>query len=261
MTEPEWDHPPVTLGRALALLALAVPGLLAWTRADRTRVLPALGHPPAPPTAVPGPPLLHLLALLVVAVAAGLYAAPRMGFNSRVQDRINYGTEVTPGLRADLRRAAAGAFVLGLALTAARLRHPPLAAAGLLPTEATLTLAALHGGLVEELLLRWGLLSAVALGLTALAHQRLEDPAPAVVPLAVVASALLAGLARVPAASAHASGVAGLGPAVVAAEGAASLVYGLLLWRQSLEASMMAHALTPAVVVGLARLPPGVLPF
>jgi membrane protease YdiL (CAAX protease family) len=254
VTEPEWDHPPVTLDRVAILVALGLPGVVAYLAAlgsERDALAAQAGLAPDNLLILAA---VQSLVLLVVAVAAGHYAAPRMGFTSRVMDRRNYGTEIGPGLRADLLPAAVTGAALGALLVAASRRAlpgtPRPQALGADALVGALPLRILYGGVVEELLLRWGVLTVVALGLTVLVHRRRTDPSGPVVAAAVVLAALLFGLGHLPAAAAT---YGTLTPAVtvyvVGGNAVAGLALGWLFHRQSLEAAMMAHALAHVVLV------------
>lgn len=106
-------------------------------------------------------------------------------------------------------------------------------------------LGLVYGGITEEVLMRHGLL-ALLLWLCTRRRGRgrvLGRPGALTVWLMLVLSALLFALAHVPAAVA-------LGDAalwrVIALNTTAGLFYGLLAWRHSLEAAMVAHAATHA---------------
>lgn len=254
MTDPDWEHPPVTLGRFLVLYLPGLAGVAAYLHAARDQAAAlAVVLGVSPSTVLPLAAGL-LLVLLAAAVAAGLHAAPRMGFNSRLLDRLDYGTQVGPGLRADLGPAAVAGLAVGLLLVYGGSRAPEAAVApqdlppGVLV--GTLPLGVLYGGIVEELVARWGLVSALALGLTAGAHRRPADPSRLVVAAAIVLSAGLAALGHLPAV-AVVYGVASLDLVawVLALQGVAGLVLGWLFWRQSLEAAVVAHALAHVVLV------------
>lgn len=261
MTEPEWEHPPVTLDRVLLLVALGLPGVAAYLAALRPQADALAAQAGLSPGTLLTLAAVQSLVLLVLAVAGGLHAAPRMGFTSRVMDRRNYGTEIRPGLRADLVPASVAGGFLGLLLMAVTRRAPAAAPRPQgLGTDAllgSLPLRVLYGGVVEELLVRWGLLSLVALGLTVAVHRRRTDPSRPVVAAAVVVSALVFGAGHLPAAAAIYGTLApDLVAWVVAANAAAGLVLGWLFCRRSLEAAMMAHALAHVVLVAVVVLQP-----
>lgn len=101
----------------------------------------------------------------------------------------------------------------------------------------------LYGGVTEEVLMRWGVMTLIAWVAWRLAGRRERALAPSIA-LAIVLSALLFGLGHLPAARAMG---AALSPPVVGyivlGNALPGLLFGLLFWRWGLEAAMLAHAL------------------
>jgi len=107
-----------------------------------------------------------------------------------------------------------------------------------------LALGVLYGGLTEEVIMRWGLMSLVAWALhRTLARHAGEPPAWVFAAAAVLAAGVFAA-AHLPAVAA----ITNLSPPVIARtlllNTVAGLLYGLLFWRRHLEAAMVAHAAT-----------------
>lgn len=105
-----------------------------------------------------------------------------------------------------------------------------------------------YGGITEELLLRWGLMTALVWLIWTFLQRRDGAPAPGYVWLAITMSALLFGAGHLPAAVAlvgalNASAVVW----VVGVNTAFGLLFGYLFWRSGLESAMVAHALTHVV--------------
>lgn len=103
-------------------------------------------------------------------------------------------------------------------------------------------LAALwYGGITEEVLLRWGLMSAIA-GLFAWIFARNSTPANWIFWSAILIAALLFGLGHLPATAQ----LYGLSPFIIVRaivlNGVFGIAAGWLYWRHSLEAAMIAHA-------------------
>jgi hypothetical protein len=99
----------------------------------------------------------------------------------------------------------------------------------------------LYGGVAEEVMLRWGVMSLAAWVLVSLLGRQRHSVA---MTLAIVAAAGLFAAAHLPAVAAQVE----LTPAIVVRtltlNGVAGLVYGWLFWRHHLEAAMAAHAAT-----------------
>jgi hypothetical protein len=100
----------------------------------------------------------------------------------------------------------------------------------------------LYGGILEEVLVRWGLMSAIA---ALLLRRRLAAPAikpAAVMPVAIALAAMAFALGHLPLLVASGSATPVLVAAVIAGNSAAGLVFGWLFWRHGLESAMLAHA-------------------
>lgn len=185
-------------------------------------------------------------ALVAAACLVGAGLGPRVGLGAPA---VVAWLDGDPPDRRPLALAAAAGVGVGaglLALDAAfqplvrgAIRAPGLRASG--PWWAGL-LASLYGGLTEELLLRFGLVTALVwLGWRA-GWRDGDAPAAGTVWAAIVVAALAFGAAHLPATASAFE----LTPAVVARalvlNGAAGVVFGWLYWRRGLLAAMVAHA-------------------
>ena len=244
-------------------LVAGIPGILALT---------GYIYFTTPPTAVPAGLSLPLLAvssginsllLLVVACLLGTYAAPRVGLRSYLVDRIATGDGVWQRLRHE-GRLAVGLGVLGsvlilfldVAVAPFITRDLPQSAIGATdPTVANVLAYApvrfLYGGITEELLLRYGLMSALVFVGWYVTGRQSEGPSSGVMWVAIVISAVLFGIGHLPALAQS----VGLTPALVARtvllNAIAGVLFGWLYWRQSLEAAMVAHATFHVPLVAL----------
>ncbi|SFR35948.1 CPBP family intramembrane glutamic endopeptidase [Halogeometricum limi] len=224
------------LGVAALGVTLAVSGLL-----------PAV--PETSPLVVLALSLLTPTVLLGVAVLVGTRAADPVGLRSLVAERVDGGGPVWPELAAAAPRALGAGVVVGFLLAALDVTFSPLgavpAAATPRPTLVDVLSSApvrfLYGGLTEELLLRWGLMSALVwVGWRAAGG--VSRPGRDVVWPAIVLTALVFGIGHLPA-------LAGLGPLTFATvirtvllNALGGVVYGWFFWRYHLEAAMLAHA-------------------
>lgn len=216
-----------------------------------------------PPSAVPAGLSLPLLAvvsavnpllLLVIACLLGAYAAPRVGLRSYAIE----GTGTDDSIWQRLRQEGGLAVALGilggvliLVLDAALLPFvaqdlPQSAIGATRPTILTVLGYApvrfLYGGITEELMLRFGLMSVLVFAGWRVTGRRADGPRPTVVWAAIVVAAVLFGLGHLPA---LAQAVA-LTPALIARtvllNAVAGVLFGWLYWRRSLEAAMVSHA-------------------
>jgi hypothetical protein len=198
--------------------------------------------------------------LLFVAVLVGTWAAPRVGLRSLVASRAAGGPSVLPELAPVAPSAVGAGAAAGLLIASLDVAFAPLGAVPATngrPTVSQVLLSVpvrfLYGGITEELMLRWGLLAAVAwIGWRATGGVR--RPGPAVMWPAIGISALLFGLGHLPAVA----GIGTLSPSVVVRtvllNAVGGVVYGWFAWRHHLEAAMIAHAGTHVVFVTLSVL-------
>jgi len=117
----------------------------------------------------------------------------------------------------------------------------------------------LYGGITEEVLLRWGLMTALVWLWWRLVQGRRGSPRTIDYWLAIVVSALLFGAGHLPAAAMLVGELTGdVVLFVVGANTAFGLVFGYLFWRYGLEAAMIAHVsahvVSYALILGAAWL-------
>jgi len=134
--------------------------------------------------------------------------------------------------------------VAGCAVLLAFAAQPPAQVAGVARRfDPTLLVRVLYGGVTEEILLRWCVMT-LLLYVASRRARRGGMPGAAAVALAIAGSALLFGLGHLPTVVAYGGT---LEPDVVAwVVGGNALfgsVAGLLFWRFGLESAMLAHAL------------------
>ncbi|MFC6865337.1 CPBP family intramembrane glutamic endopeptidase [Halomicroarcula sp. GCM10025817] len=216
-----------------------------------------------PPSAVPAGLSLPLLAvvsavnptlLLVVACLLGAYAAPRAGLQSYVIDRREGGDGIWRHLRDDIGLAVAvglGGGVLIVLLDAVLIQFvsqdlPQTAIGATRPTVLDVLAYApvrfLYGGITEELMLRFGLMSLLAFVGWRVTGRRTDGPRPAVMWTAIVVAAVLFGLGHLPALAQAVDLTPALVARTVLLNAVAGILFGWLYWRRSLEAAMVSHA-------------------
>jgi membrane protease YdiL (CAAX protease family) len=233
----------------LGLSGIAAIPLTAYP-ALRSGELPP-GMPDLPPATLVLLSLLNPLILLAIGSALGAGLADRVALTSRV---VVYGISRTP-LLPHLRAVAPKAMTIGLLLSiviwTADLAVQPLlgenwAAAVESPERANrlaaLVVGILYGGITEEVIVRWGLMSLFAwIGWRLLQRGR-GKPAEGVMWGAIVLAAILFGIAHLPAVAAIAPLNSAIVMRTILLNAVGGVVYGWLFWRSSLETAMIAHA-------------------
>jgi len=238
--------------RFAATFAAGVPGVLAvsaWVYAttDPADVPAGLALSTYAASAV-----VNSLLLLAVACALGAYTAHRVGFESYLARRAQGDETVWSRLRAELPLAVGLGVAGGVVIVALDVALAPLVGADLAAlTAAQETLGSvlayapvrfLYGGVTEELLLRYGLLSLLAFAGWKLTGSRESGPSGAVVWVAIVVSAVLFGVGHLPALAASVDLTPALVARTVLLNAIGGVVFGWLYWQHSLEAAMVAHA-------------------
>jgi len=155
---------------------------------------------------------------------------------------------IMPALRPQLLPGLiAGA--LGGPLLFTSLRFLPAALAGLQERfNPPLITRVLYGGLTEEVLLRWGLMTAFAWLAWRFLQRRQGELRPGTAWLAIGASALVFGLGHLPAAFFLAGRFdPGVALFVTGVNAVFGCFFGFLYWRWGLEAAMIAHGMSHVV--------------
>lgn len=188
--------------------------------------------------------------LLALAVWAGVALAGPLGLGAPAIEAAVSGAAAWPALRRQLVPAGiAGAFVGALLVLLARIAPTELDALGQafeIPVVARL----LYGGVTEEVLMRWGLMTVLIWLPWRVVQKRVGLPRASYVVGAIAVAALLFGILHLPAAVAMGASLnAAVVTYIVAGNAVPGIVFGALYWRCGLEAAIIAHALAHAVVV------------
>jgi membrane protease YdiL (CAAX protease family) len=240
----------------LALFALGFLGVLSLVAV----VARFIARKPLPPEAPQLPPgvlvalsLVQPTLLMAAGIAIGLRLAPQLGLRSYVAGAVGTGAPLWPALRRDVPLAFGVAMLAMAVVIPLDMAFRPFMGDAWRRVEesgepfghpvAALVSGLLYGGITEELMLRWGLMSLFAW----LAWRLAGRPAAGsrrtwVMWAAILASAVLFGVGHLPAVST----LVALTPVIVARtvllNAIAGVAFGWLFWRRSLEAAMVAHA-------------------
>ena len=187
--------------------------------------------------------------LVVIGITIGLALAPKVGFTSRVVDSIAAGTPLLPAIRLDVKPALSVGFMIGVLIFSVEI----LTHFGPNWTVEQLLLAVpqriLWGGIAEELITRWGLLSLIVFGLWKVGNADAIRPSDRMIWMGILGVAVLFGMLHLPAIAGD-PGIADLA-IVISVNGIAAIGFGWLFWRHSLEAAMIAHAFAHVVFISI----------
>ena len=200
---------------------------------------------------MPRAALLAQPAVIVIACCAlGWWLAPKVGLDAPVLGGLAEGGDWATPLRAAIVPSLTGALVAGVAIAGFEAVAGDLLSGRAQAIELPLVTRMLYGGTLEEIVFRWALLPAVALGLMKLRLSMI----PALWTANAV-TALLFAAGHVPGIMLAVTDPPGWLPvAVVLANTIAGLTFGWLFLRRGLEAAMIAHALAHLVSVPLMAL-------
>jgi hypothetical protein len=233
--------PKLRLAAALWLLAMSGVVVLAFT------VLPQLvakAHGTVPLGVVMAANVVQGGVLLLLAVWSGVALARPLGLGAPAIEAALSGSGGWPALKRQLLPAAITGLLVGATLALA----PRIAPAALLAANASveLPLAAklLYGGVTEEVLMRWGLMTFLIWLPWRLLQKKTGLPRAVYVIVAILFAAVLFGVLHLPAAAAM--GIPLTAPVVtfiIIGNCFPGILFGFLYWRHGIEASIIAHAL------------------
>lgn len=234
----------------LALCGLGLPGILSLIPVIIGQIdalPPELAEMPS--ALVVALSLLNPLILLLIAVLVGTLLARRVGLRSLVAEKVSHGTPIWPQLRPHLPMAFGIGVLFAVVVLGLDQLMNPFADTELVTETATmaglfsqLLLGLLYGGIVEELLLRWGVMSLLVWIGWRLFQRGQGQAHPALVWAAITLAAVLFGIGHLPAMA----GMVELTPLIIfrtiLLNALGGLLFGWLYWKRSLEAAMVAHA-------------------
>jgi hypothetical protein len=189
---------------------------------------------------------LQLTVLLAISILIGIGCAYRVGLRSHLIDYWVFHTPKSLSFAVEMKWSlgvgAAAALVLFLL---DRLMQPALPealrATNTEPSWLNLLTAMFYGGITEEILMRWGLMSLLVWIAWKGLKQGVTLPSQGIYQGAIVLAALVFGLLHLPATAA----IVPLTPVVIIRalllNGIAGIAFGWLFWQYSLEAAMLAH--------------------
>lgn len=186
--------------------------------------------------------IIQLALILALAVWSGVALGPRVKLYAPTFSGLLAGTPVSKTLKLQIFAGIAGGILGGILLLGFAAYTPKEMSALTSRFVLPLWLRILYGGITEEILVRWGLMSAILwLGWKIFQSEK-KDPHGLNVSFAILISALIFGAAHLPAANAM---LGGLTPAVtlyiLAGNASFGIIAGVLFWRFGIEAAIIAH--------------------
>lgn len=187
---------------------------------------------------------LQSIVVVAMASAVGVFFGIKAGLRAPALMAIVGRGDAYAALRPQLLPGAIGG-VLGAAVIIGFYAYAPAPLAAF-QTQHTIPLIArvLYGGISEEVLLRWGLMSFLVWAGWRISQRSCGEPSATVVWLAIGLSALLFGISHLPAVAAAMGSVpASIVAYITLGNAMFGIVAGFLFWRYGLEAAITAHVL------------------
>ena len=247
----------------LILWLAGMSGVLSLLLVDIQALVAALPVPEGePPPELPPPALLKLVSTLQpavltsLAVLLGVWLAPRVGLHSPAAEAFANGDPILPALTPQIFPGIIAGLASGVAIVATWVIAKPfmpeqflVRAEGfnnLIPNAVRF----LFGGITEEILLRWGMMTFLVWLAWALLKKATGKVPGIYFISAIVISAIAFGLGHLPLASVLAGELTlPIVLYVVVANSLFGFVAGFLYWRRGLEAAMIGHMFAHVVLV------------
>lgn len=194
--------------------------------------------------------------ILTVAVLVGIALASKVKLSSPVAEAAASGGDWISALKPQIIPGLVGGLAGGIFLVLfAAVLKPFLSSETLARLDAygsilPILTRLLYGGILEELLLRWGTMTLIAWAVWRLLQKDCDEPTPAVFVTAILISSLVFAIGHLPAAFVlFPKPTFALILFVMVGNSAFGLIGGYLYWRKGLESAMIAHALTHVVMI------------
>ena len=194
--------------------------------------------------------------LMTLAVLIGVWLAPKLGLHSPAAEAIGERRPFLPALRPQVLPAIITGLLSGLAIVACWLLVKPFLTPEFIARAEAFNVMMppitrfLYGGLTEEVLLRWGVMTLFVWVLGKVLGRRENTPSSAWFVIGIFASALLFGAGHLPIASALGGGLTvPLTIYVITANSIFGIVAGFLYWKRGLESAIIAHMFVHVVLI------------
>ena len=244
------------------LLTAGFAGILSLLLVDLSALLAILpatagARMPFSPLIIKALSLIEPTLFLSLAVFGGITLAPKVGLRAPAFEawarRDNFLVALKPQIVPGFVGGLMGGAAIVLSWVVAKPFLPPefVTRAVQLNRFLPIPTRLLYGGITEELLVRWGVLTLLAWAMWRVFQKGRGTPRSSYFVSAIVISAVIFGVGHLPLAAALGSGMTvPIVLYVVAANSVFGLIAGYLYWRKGLEAAIMAHMVTHVGIVG-----------
>lgn len=200
--------------------------------------------------------LIQPTVILTLAVAVGVWLSSSVGLHSPAAEAAANGEPFFTKLKPQILPGVIAGLASGVAIVAAWVVAKPFLTAEFVARAEEFNkfmphiTRFLYGGLTEELLLRWGLMTFLVWVSWRLFQKGQGTPKALYIVGAIVISAVVFGMGHLPLALMLAGGLtAPLVIYVITANSIFGIAAGFLYWRRGLEAAMIAHISSHVVLI------------
>lgn len=260
------DNPGAKKRLFLLLWAAGMAGVLSFLLVDLEALISMVPVPDGQKPEMPPWFVLKLASLIqpavltTAAVFLGLWLAPKVGLHAPASEALAERQNFWAALRPQILPGVIAGLLSGAAITAIWLIARPsmteqfIARAEGFNKMMPAAVRFLYGGLTEELLLRWGVMTLLVWVIWRLLGKKVKRPAVWMFIASIFASALLFGIGHLPIASMLAGGLTlPITIYVIAANSLFGIVAGLLYWNRGLESAMIGHIFTHVMLLAACR--------
>ena len=183
--------------------------------------------------------------LVAISVYIGVSLAPKVGLHSPALENVVVSRPFLAPLQPQLLPSLIGGITVGLILIFASYVTPQeLIVASLNLSLKRIMAEILYGGITEEIMMRWGIMTLLLWLFWRFIQRNQNSPSPSLIWTAIIVSSLFFAIGHLPAAL---SLVGHLTPHIITyvimANTFSGIVFGLLYQRIGLESAMLAHVL------------------
>ncbi len=247
----------------MILLAAGILGVASFLFVDLSALITAIPQRPGePPVELPPPALLKLISVIqptvitTLAVLVGVWLAERVGLHAPAAEALANGGGFLANLKPQILPGVIAGLATGIAIVLSWVVAKPFLTAEFVTRAQEFNkfmphiTRFLYGGVTEELLLRWGVMTFLVWVAWRLLQKDEEEPKSIYFVGAIVLSAVIFGMGHLPIASMLSGGLTlTLVIYVIAGNSIFGIVAGFLYWRRGLEAAMLAHMSAHLVLI------------
>lgn len=190
--------------------------------------------------------LLNPLILLSFAVFVGGSLAPKISLHAPLIEGILKGKSIKPVFKEQLISGVLFGIITGIVILILSSISEPYLPASFIEKSKEVTLSPitrfLYGGITEEIMLRWGMMTLFVWFIWKLQGEKTSPPSSTIYWIGIVIAAFLFGLGHLPVVFNLASDISGfLIIYIIGANMIFGLVAGWLFWKKGIEAAIFAH--------------------